>query len=255
MLLRDAATGCHERLSITQFMTLLLIEDEPKTLAYLSQGLRENGFTVETARSGNQGLAAIRSNQYELIVLDVMLPGLDGYSLLRELRSTGDTTPVLFLTARDSVQDRVNGLELGADDYLIKPFAFSELLARIRSVLRRTPPRQVARLCIADLEIDVARATALRAGRRLDLTTKQFSMLCLFVRHAGEVLSRKFLAEQVWDIRFETETNIVDVAIRRLRTKLDAPFPIKLIQSVRGVGYVLRPRADRGEASRREEES
>ena len=236
-------------------MALLLVEDEPKTLAYLSQGLSENGFIVETAQNGAQGRLAIQANQYELIVLDVMLPEYDGWALLREMRSAGDNTPVLFLTARDSVQDRVKGLELGADDYLVKPFAFSELLARIRSVLRRTPPRQSDRLRIADLEIDVARATALRAGRRLDLTSKQFLMLCLFVRHAGEVLSRKFLAEQVWDIHFETETNIVDVAIRRLRAKLDAPFAVKLIHSVRGVGYVLQPRAEAGEANRPEDDA
>jgi two-component system copper resistance phosphate regulon response regulator CusR len=234
-------------------MALLLIEDEPKTLAYLSQGLTERGFIVETAQSGQQGFLAIQSRQYELIVMDVMLPERDGWSLLREMRSSGDNTPVLFLTARDSVQDRVKGLELGADDYLVKPFAFSELLARIRSVLRRTPPRHPDRLRIADLEIDVARATATRAGRRLDLTSKQFLMLCLFARHAGEVLSRKFLAEQVWDIHFETETNIVDVAIRRLRTKLDAPFPVKLIRSVRGVGYVLQP-SEAGEPNRPEDD-
>jgi two-component system copper resistance phosphate regulon response regulator CusR len=223
-------------------MSILLVEDEPKTIAYLSQGLRENGFEVEAARSGEQGLRAIQAQRYELVVLDVMLPERDGWSLLRELRAGGDDTPVLFLTARDSVQDRVKGLELGADDYLIKPFAFSELLARIRSILRRVPARQSERLRIADLEIDVARAQATRGGRRLDLTPKQLSLLCLFVSRPGEVLSRKFLAEEIWDIRFETETNIVDVAIRRLRNKLDAPFPVKLIQSVRGVGYVLLPR-------------
>jgi two-component system copper resistance phosphate regulon response regulator CusR len=223
-------------------MSILLVEDEPKTLAYLSQGLGENGFEVATARTGEQGLRAIQSQHYELVVLDVMLPERDGWSLLRELRAAGDDTPVLFLTARDSLQDRVKGLELGADDYLVKPFAFSELLARIRSILRRIPARQSERLRIADLEIDVARAQATRGGRRLDLTPKQLSLLCLFVSRPGEVLSRKFLAEEVWEIRFETETNIVDVAIRRLRNKVDAPFPVKLIQSVRGVGYVLQPR-------------
>ena len=223
-------------------MSILLVEDEPKTVAYLSQGLGENGFEVDAARSGEQGLRAIQSQRYELVVLDVMLPERDGWSLLRELRAAGDDTPVLFLTARDSVQDRVKGLELGADDYLVKPFAFSELLARIRSILRRVPVRQSERLRVADLELDVARAQATRGGRRLDLTPKQLSLLCLFVSRPGEVLSRKFLAEEIWDIRFETETNIVDVAIRRLRNKVDAPFPVKLIQSVRGVGYVLQPR-------------
>jgi two-component system copper resistance phosphate regulon response regulator CusR len=222
-------------------MSILLVEDEPKTLAYLSQGLGENGFEVATARSGEQGLRALQAQRYELVVLDVMLPERDGWSLLHELRAAGDDTPVLFLTARDSVQDRVKGLELGADDYLVKPFAFSELLARIRSILRRVPARQSERLRVADLEIDVARAQATRGGRRLDLTPKQLSLLCLFVSRPGEVLSRKFLAAEIWDIRFETETNIVDVAIRRLRSKVDAPFRVKLIQSVRGVGYVLQP--------------
>jgi two-component system copper resistance phosphate regulon response regulator CusR len=223
-------------------MSILLVDDEPKTVAYLSQGLGENGFDVESARSGEQGLRAIQSQRYELVVLDVMLPERDGWSLLRELRAAGNDTPVLFLTARDSLQDRVKGLELGADDYLVKPFAFSELLARIRSILRRVPARQSERLRVADLEIDVARAQATRGGRRLDLTPKQLSLLCLFVSRPGEVLSRKLLAEEIWDIRFDTETNIVDVAIRRLRNKVDAPFSVKLIQSVRGVGYVLQPR-------------
>jgi two-component system copper resistance phosphate regulon response regulator CusR len=224
-------------------MSILLVEDEAKTLAYLHQGLIENGFGVDTAGNGEQGLRSLRSRTYELVVLDVMLPGRDGWSLLEEMRATADDTPVLFLTARDSVQDRVKGLELGADDYLVKPFAFSELLARIRTVLRRGPTRPLARLRVADLEIDVARAQATRDGQKLDLTPKQFALLCLLARRAGEVLSRKLLAEEVWDIRFETDTNIVDVAIRRLRTKVDDPFPIKLIHSVRGVGYVLQPAA------------
>lgn len=224
-------------------MSILLVEDEAKTLAYLHQGLIENGFSVDTAADGEQGLRSLHSKNYELVVLDVMLPGRDGWSLLQEMRATGDDTPVLFLTARDSVQDRVKGLELGADDYLVKPFAFSELLARIRTVLRRGHARPLARLRIADLDIDVIRAQATRGGHRLDLTPKQFALLCLLVRRAGEVLSRRLLAEDVWDIKFETDTNIVDVAIRRLRTKVDDPFPIKLIHSVRGVGYVLQPAA------------
>jgi len=220
-------------------MSILLIEDELKTLAYLSKGLSESGFQVAAAHDGVQGRRLLRSNQYDLVVLDVMLPGHDGWSLLAGLRAAGNDTPVLFLTARDSVQDRVKGLELGADDYLIKPFAFSELLARIRSILRRSTTRPLELLRIADLEIDVARAQATRAGRRLDLTSKQFSLLCLLARHVGEVLSRKYLAEQVWDIRFETDSNIIDVAIRRLRNKVDDPFPIKIIHTLRGVGYLL----------------
>jgi len=223
-------------------MSILLIEDELKTLAYLSKGLSESGFQVAAAHDGEQGARLIHANQYDLIVLDVMLPEREGWSLLGDMRAAGDNILVLFLTARDSVQDRVRGLELGADDYLIKPFAFAELLARIRSILRRSPSRPLERVRVADLDIDVARAQASRAGRRLDLTPKQFSLLCLLARHSGEVLSRKFLAEQVWDIRFETDTNIIDVAIRRLRTKVDDPFPLKLIHSIRGVGYLLEQR-------------
>jgi two-component system copper resistance phosphate regulon response regulator CusR len=224
-------------------MSILLIEDELKTLAYLSKGLSESGFHVDAAQDGAQGARLIRGNEYDLVVLDVMLPERDGWSLLGEMRAAGNHTPVLFLTARDSVQDRVRGLELGADDYLIKPFAFSELLARIRSILRRSAIRPLERLRVSDLDIDVTRAQASRAGRRLDLTSKQFSLLCLLARHNGEVLSRKFLSEQVWDIRFETDSNIIDVAIRRLRNKVDDPFPLKLIHTIRGVGYLLEQRS------------
>jgi len=223
-------------------MSILLVEDEPKTLAYLRKGLGESGFVLDTAVTGEQGRERVLERKYDLIVLDVMLPGYDGWSLLRELRTLGDDTPVLFLTARDSIQDRVKGLELGADDYLIKPFAFSELLARIRSILRRSPARQAEHLVVADLDIEVARLKATRGRQRLELTPKQFSLLCLFARRVGEVLSRTLIAEQVWNINFESDTNVVDVAIRRLRSKVDDPFERKLIHTVRGLGYVLEPR-------------
>jgi two-component system copper resistance phosphate regulon response regulator CusR len=224
-------------------MSILIVEDEQKTLAYLLAGLSEHGFAVDTADNGEAGLRHIASRHYELIVLDVMLPRQDGWSLLSEVRRRGDDTPVLFLTARDSVQDRVKGLELGADDYLVKPFAFSELLARVRSILRRSPGRAPERLAVADLEIDLVQHRAMRARRPLDLTPKQFALLCLLARRLGEVLPRRLIAEQVWNVSFDGDTNLVDVAIRRLRGKVDDSFEPKLIHTVRGVGYVMEERS------------
>ena len=223
-------------------MRILIIEDERKTAAFLNKGLSESGFVVDTEENGEQGLLLALSKDYDLIILDVMLPGRDGWSILSTLRQSGNRMPVLFLTARDAVQDRVKGLELGADDYLIKPFAFSELLARVRLLLRRAPARQSEALQIADLEIVFARQKATRGGNRLDLTAKEFALLSLLVRRTGEVLSRTLIAEQVWDINFDSDTNIIDVAIRRLRSKVDDPFEKKLIHTVRGVGYVFEDR-------------
>jgi len=223
-------------------MKLLVVEDEEKTAAYLQKGLQENGFVLDVARNGDDGLHLARTAHYDLIILDVMLPQRDGWSVLTALRELGKATPVLFLTARDSIQDRVKGLELGADDYLIKPFAFSELLARVRSILRRGPSRQSDELVVGDLTIDFRRHRAERAGRRLDLTPKEFALLSLLARHAGEVLSRTLIAEQVWDMNFDSDTNVVDVHVRRLRSKVDDPFEHKLIHTVRGVGYVCEAR-------------
>jgi two-component system copper resistance phosphate regulon response regulator CusR len=220
-------------------MKLLIVEDERKTASYLRRGLTEAGFAVDVADQGEDGLWRARSGGYDLIILDVMLPGRDGWSILAEIRREGKDTPVLFLTARDAVEDRVKGLELGADDYLLKPFAFSELLARIRSILRRGQARMPETIRIADLELDLVGHKASRAGRRLDLTPKEFALLSLLARREGEVLSRTLIAEQVWDMNFESDTNVVDVHIRRLRSKLDDPFECKLIRTVRGVGYVL----------------
>ncbi len=220
-------------------MRILIVEDEQKTAAYLKKGLSENGFVVDTASEGNAGLSLARLNEYDLIILDIMLPGRDGWSVLSEIRQRGKGTPVLFLTAKDSVQDRVKGLELGADDYLVKPFAFSEFLARVRTVLRRGPARQPDILKVADLEIDLLKHRATRQGKRLDLTPKEFLLLTLLARRRGEVLSRTLIAEQVWDMNFDSDTNIVDVAVRRLRGKVDDPFEKKLIQTVRGVGYII----------------
>lgn len=223
-------------------MKILLVEDEPKTVAFLRKGLTEHGFVVDAAERGDDGLHLALNHHYEVVVLDVMLPGLDGWAVLAEMRRAGRTTPVLFLTARDAVDDRVRGLELGADDYLVKPFAFAEFLARVRSLLRRGPARQPESLQVADLEIDLVRLKATRAGRHLDLTPKEFLLLSLLARRAGEVLSRTLIAEQVWDVNFESDTNVVDVNVRRLRAKADDPFDKKLIHTVRGVGYVLEDR-------------
>jgi len=223
-------------------MRILVVEDERKAAAYLAKGLGENGFDVEVAAAGDDGLCRARTADFDLIILDVMLPRLDGWEVLAALRQSGKQTPVLFLTARDAVADRVKGLDLGADDYLIKPFAFSELLARVRTLLRRNPPRQPELLHVADLEIDVVRRRASRASQKLDLTPKEFGLLSLFARRAGEVLSRSLIAEQVWDVNLYSGTNVVDVHVRRLRSKVDDPFPKKLIHTVRGAGYVLEDR-------------
>ncbi len=223
-------------------MKLLLVEDDPKNATFLSKGLAENGFQVDVASRGDDGLQLARIVTYELLILDVMLPGIDGWAVLAELRRSCLQTPVLFLTARDAIEDRVKGLELGADDYLVKPFAFSELLARLRTLLRRGPAKVPDVIRVADLEIDVIRHKASRAGRLVDLTPKEFALLSLFVRRVGEVLTRTFIAEQVWDMNFDSETNVVDVHVRRLRAKSDDPFDTKLIHTVRGVGYVLEER-------------
>jgi two-component system, OmpR family, copper resistance phosphate regulon response regulator CusR len=223
-------------------MHILIIEDDNKTAAYLRKGLTENGFTVDVSDRGEDGLFLACQGDFDLIILDVMLPEQDGWSVIAGIRKAGKMTPVLFLTARDSVQDRVKGLELGADDYLIKPFAFSELLARIHSIIRRGPGRQPEILRIAELELDFPRHRAMRDGKRLDLTPKEFGLLSLLARRKGEVLSRTLIAEQVWDMNFDSDTNVVDVAIRRLRRKVDDPFDKKLIHTVRGVGYVLEVR-------------
>ena len=223
-------------------MRILIIEDEEKVTNFLRRGLRENGYTVDTADQGNDGLQMALEREYDLILLDVMLPGMDGWKVLGKIRDAKIETPVLFLTARDAVQDRIKGLELGADDYLVKPFAFSELLARIRTVLRRGPVKSSEQISIADLEIDIVGHRATRGGKRLDLTPKEFALLSLLARRSGEVLTRMRIAERIWDIDFERETNVVDVHMRRLRAKVDDPYEKKLIHTVRGVGYVLEER-------------
>jgi two-component system, OmpR family, copper resistance phosphate regulon response regulator CusR len=219
-------------------MRLLVVEDERKTGEYLKKGFEESGFAVDVANNGVDGLHLALEGGYELIVLDVMLPGLDGWGVIKQLRAKC-ATPVLFLTARDDVDDRVKGLELGADDYLIKPFAFVELLARVRTLLRRGPVREVEHLKIGDLEIDVIRRRVKRAGRRIDLTPREFALLHLLATRQGEVLTRTQIASSVWDMNFDSDTNVVEVAIRRLRVKIDDADSPKLIHTVRGMGYVI----------------
>jgi two-component system, OmpR family, copper resistance phosphate regulon response regulator CusR len=221
-------------------MRVLLIEDKKKTAAFLAKGLREDGLDVEIAHDGETGLELARAQKFDLLIVDVMLPNKDGWAVVAELRKSGMRTPILFLTARDSVRDRVKGLELGADDYLVKPFAFSELMARIRSLIRRSPANPDELLRIRDLEIDTVRHKASRAGTALNLTSKEFLLLTHLIRSAGQIVSRAEIAAHVWDINFATNTNVVDVMVRRLRAKVDDPFQAKLIHTVRGAGYVLK---------------
>lgn len=221
-------------------MRVLVVEDDPRTAAFVEKGLSQNGFAVVVSGRGDEALALAKTEQFGAIILDVSLPQLTGFGVLAALRAGNKDTPVLFLTARDAVEDRIRGFELGADDYLVKPFSFSELLARLRAVLRRvngTGSESIVK--IDDLELDLPRMRATRSGRKLDLTAKEFLLLTLLARRQGEVLSRTVIAEQVWDMNFDSDTNVVEVAIRRLRKKVDDPFPRKLIRTVRGVGYAL----------------
>ena len=225
-------------------MKLLIIEDELRAAEYLKQGLSENGYVVELAHNGTDGLHAAANGDHDLIVLDIMLPGIDGFAVLSALR-TSKATPVLLLTARGQTDDKVRGFDLGADDYLVKPFQFPELLARIRALLKRNSNRGAAAeslLRLADMEVDPVRHRAVRAGKRIDLSAKEFALLTLLTQRTGQVLSRTQIASLVWDINFDSDTNVVEVAIRRLRAKVDDDFPEKLIHTVRGVGYVLEQR-------------
>ena len=221
-------------------MKILIVEDEHKTGDYLRQGLREAGFVVDLSRDGTDGLHQALEESYDLVILDVMLPGMDGWQVLHGIRKRGLQMPVLFLTARDQVEDRIKGLELGADDYLVKPFSFAELLARVRTILRRgRSGTEPTTLLVADLELDLLRRRVARGGRKIDLTAKEFGLLELLMRRRGEVLPRSLIASQVWDMNFDGDTNVIEVAMRRLRVKIDEGRDVKLIQTVRGMGYVL----------------
>lgn len=221
-------------------LKILVVEDEVKTGDYLKQGLTESGFSVDLVRTGLDGHHLARTETYDLIILDVMLPDIDGWKIISAIREAKDNTPVLFLTARDSVEDRVKGLELGADDYLVKPFAFAELLARVRTLLRRPANlNSMDKLEISDLVLNLPKRRATRGGKTVKLTNKEFALLELLVRRQGEVLPRSLIASQIWDMNFDSDTNVIDVAIRRLRSKIDDPFEKKLIHTVRGMGYSL----------------
>jgi len=223
-------------------MRILIVEDEARSREFLAKGLRESGFIVDAAADGAEGLRFAEDVDYDLIVLDVMLPEKNGWQVLEQLRGSGKVTPVLFLTARDAVQDKVRGLELGADDYLVKPFAWVEFLARVRVLLRRGQVRQTTAIGIADLVLDLRRLKARRGNAVIELTAKEFQLLSLLVRRTGEVLSRTTIAELVWDMNFSTDSNAVDVAMGRLRKKVDEPFEKKLIHTERGLGYILEDR-------------
>lgn len=222
-------------------MRILIVEDEPKAGEYLRKGLTESGFIADWVQNGLDGLHLAQEEGYDLVILDVMLPGMDGWQVVKALRKSLDT-PVLFLTAREDLADRIKGLELGADDYLVKPFAFAELIVRIRALLRRGPLREFERITIADLDIDVMKRRVNRAGDRIDLTAKEFALLHFLAQRQGEVLSRSLIASQVWDMNFDSDTNVVDVAVRRLRAKVDDPYPKKLIHTLRGMGYMMESR-------------
>ncbi len=223
-------------------MKILIVEDEPRAAEYLRQGLGESGYTVEVAHHGTDGLHAAANGDHDLLILDVMLPGIDGFAVLSALR-TSKQTPVLMLTARGKTDDKVRAFDLGADDYLVKPFQFPELLARVRALLKRGQPQSTdPTVRVGDLEIDAVRHRATRDGQRINLSAKEFALLSLLTQHSGEVLSRTQIASLVWDIHFDSDSNVVEVAIRRLRAKVDDPFADKLIHTVRGVGYVLEQR-------------
>ncbi|GDY37516.1 MULTISPECIES: heavy metal response regulator transcription factor [unclassified Acidovorax] len=221
-------------------MKILIVEDEIKTGEYLRQGFREAGFNADLVRTGVDGLHMAQEGDHDLIILDVMLPGMDGWQVLKSLRRSGQEMPVLFLTAKDQVDDRIKGLELGADDYLVKPFSFAELLARVRTILRRgRNGSEVTVLQVGDLELDLLRRRISRSGKRIDLTAKEFGLLELLMRRQGEILPRSLIASQVWGMNFDSDSNVVEVAMRRLRAKIDDAYDTKLIQTVRGMGYVL----------------
>lgn len=220
-------------------MRLLIVEDEVKTGVYLQQGLSEAGFTVDVATTGEDGFHHAMTSEYDLIILDIMLPGINGFDILEKLRQNGQLSPVIFLSAKDRVEDRVKGFELGADDYLVKPFSFSELLARIRALLRRGRTIESHQISVADLNVDFLKRRVTRAGNRIDLTAKEFSLLELLIRRKSEVLPKSLIASQVWDMNFDSDTNVVEVAMRRLRSKIDDPFDIKLIKTIRGMGYSI----------------
>lgn len=224
-------------------MKLLIVEDEAKTAQYLHKGLGEQGCSVDVADNGIDGRHFALTRDYDVIVLDAMLPGIDGFEVIRALRRVKQT-PVIMLTARDSVEDRIRGLHEGADDYLVKPFSFLELLARLQALTRRGRSIEPAQLQLADLQIDLLSRKVVRAGQRIDLTAKEFALLAVLAKRQGEILSKTAIAELVWDMNFDSNTNVVEVAIKRLRAKVDTPFATRLLHTIRGMGYVMEVRED-----------
>ncbi|ARJ44431.1 DNA-binding response regulator (plasmid) [Pantoea alhagi] len=224
--------------------TLLIVEDELKTGICLKQGLEEAGYEVTLVNDGRQGLEHILQQHYDLIILDVMLPSLEGWEILQQMRMARHEEPVLFLTAKDNVSDKIKGLDLGADDYLLKPFDFAELLARVRTLLRRNRVLSSVMYEVADLVMDVPRRSVTRSGRKIHLSSKEFVLLELLLQRQGEILPRNLISSLVWNINFECDTNVIDVAIRRLRSKIDDDYSPKLIHTVRGIGYVLEIREE-----------
>lgn len=222
-------------------MKLLIVEDEPKTGSYLKKGFTESGYVVDLAYDGVDGLYQATTNHYDLIILDIMLPKLNGWQVLQTMRSSQLDTPIIMLSAKDQVEDRVKGLELGSNDYVVKPFAFVELLARVKNALRHQNGRvkDDATLVVADLSLDLLKRTVQRGGDTIVLTAKEFSLLELFLQRRGEVLSRSLISSLVWDMNFDSDTNVIDVAVKRLRAKIDKPYDVKLIHTVRGMGYKL----------------
>jgi two-component system copper resistance phosphate regulon response regulator CusR len=228
-------------------MKLLIVEDEPKTAQYLHKGLSEQGCTVDIADNGIDGQHLALTHDYDVIVLDAMLPGIDGFSVIRALRRVKQT-PVIMLTARDRVEDRVRGLQDGADDYLVKPFSFLELMARLHALARRGRSQEPSQLRIADLQIDLIARKVTRGGTRIDLTAKEFALLTVLARRQGEILSKTAIAELVWDMNFDSNTNVVEVAIKRLRAKIDLPFTPRLLHTIRGMGYAMELRDEESPA-------
>lgn len=222
-------------------MKLLIIEDEPKTGSYLKKGFTESGYIVDLSSDGVDGLYMATSNHYDLIILDIMLPKLNGWQVLQTMRSSQLDTPIIMLSAKDQVEDRVKGLELGANDYVVKPFAFVELLARVKNVLRQQggTSNKETTLVASDLSIDLLKRVVQRGSDTISVTAKEFSLLELFLRKRGEVLSRSLIASMVWDMNFDSDTNVIDAAVKRLRAKIDKPYEVKLIHTVRGMGYKL----------------
>ncbi|HLP17802.1 MAG TPA: response regulator transcription factor [Bacteroidota bacterium] len=219
---------------------ILLVEDEKKVSAFIKKGLEEENYCVETAPDGEKGKVMMQASSFDLVIMDILMPKKDGLTVLQEIRSEGDATPVLMITAKGSVEDKVKGLDTGADDYLVKPFAIAELLARVRSLLRRKTSEKATTLTIADLTLDLVSHKARRGARQIDLTAKEYMLLEYFIRNKNTILTRTTISEHIWNYNFDTGTNIIDVYINHLRAKIDAGGENRLLHTIRGVGYIMK---------------